>query len=91
MFVQLVGLPGAGKSTIAARLEQLYPDRFTRVAIEVETFPSLLRSRPIETLTTLITLAPIFLYAILGLHSRLGLGKRLVPVFVLLKILLALL
>ncbi len=89
MFAQLVGLPGAGKSTIAARLERLYPDRFTCVVVELETIPELLKNRPIKTLFTFFRLTPFFLYAILGVHSPLGWRARLVPVLVLLKVLLA--
>ena len=90
MFVQLVGLPGAGKTTIAMRLAQLYPERFASLAIDHETLPRLLWSRPIATLATLVTLTPIFSHAILAVRAPLGLRERLVPAFSLLKSLLAL-
>ena len=87
MFVQLVSLPGAGKTTLAARLEESNPARFERVEVAYRPFFSLLRALPLDTLASFARVAPFVAHSLVGRASLVDLNSRLQPISTLVNLL----
>ncbi len=87
MFVQLVGLPGCGKSTLAAALERIEP-RVRRVPVTYERLGVLARTAPARTLPLCLRLAPFASRALLERSEGMTLASRLAPMPTLVNLLL---
>lgn len=86
MFAQLVGLPGCGKSSLAAQLAVRHPERIAHVEVQHERIAGLLRRRPWLTLTALSRLAPVAVAAIACGRGVGSLRDRLAPLASLLNL-----
>ncbi|MDD9936590.1 MAG: hypothetical protein OXT09_23465 [Myxococcales bacterium] len=87
MFVQLVGLPGCGKSTLAAALERIEP-RVRRVPVTYRRLGTLARTAPARTLPLCLRLAPFASRALLERSEGMTLAARLAPMPTLVNLLL---
>ena len=79
MFVQFVGLPGAGKSSLARAMMERRPDLFRVVNVPQKSVYHLAARRPIRALRIASLIFPSAIYALNQGHPSLSLAERVSP------------
>ena len=86
MFAQLVGIPGSGKSSVAARLAAQHPDCVAHVVVHHERVGRLLWRHPRTTLAALLNWVPVVVIALFAKGSVAARSDRLAPLSALLNL-----
>ena len=86
MFIQLVGLPGSGKSAITAALAAHGPD-YRQVPVVYRRVGELLVSRPLMTIGKCLVIGRFVPRALAAHHSALGPADRMAPLATLINLL----
>ena len=79
LFAQLVGVPGAGKSTLVRELVRRHPERVSLVVVPQERVGALVRRAPVAFVLALLRLAPIGLLLLTERRDGQRLSARIAP------------
>ena len=89
MFIQLLGLPGSGKTTVARVLARDYSERFASARFDPLTTKQLLLCHPAFVARSVLRLTPSLGPSLVEPNAMLGWRDRALPVVTLMNLLLA--